>query len=159
MEENKLTLQEAHRTFAISFNGEVWDLLDRKERNPEDNARMLHLAHASCAHWKVAGNEVNQQRGEWMISRVNAVLGYPEAALRHAEKCLQLTREFPEKMEDFDVAFALEAMGRACAVGGDRENALRFIEEAQAAEELIKGDEDKKIFHEDFNGGDWNGMK
>lgn len=158
-DEKKLTLDEAHGAFAMEYNGKVWELLEKEDRTSEDDMRMLHLAHASCTHWLSAGTEVHHQRGEWMISRVNAVLGYSEAALRHAKKCLELAEDNPEKMEDFDRAFAFEAVARAYAIGNDRDMALKFIKKAETAGKAIKGKEDREIFEGDFNGGNWNGLR
>jgi hypothetical protein len=90
-DEKAYTEAEAHRLFAIQFNAQTWDLLDKTERNKEEEELMVYSAHASCRHWLEAGAGVNHQRGEWMISRVYAVLGLGDSALRHAERCLELT--------------------------------------------------------------------
>jgi hypothetical protein len=61
-------------------------------------------------------------------------------------------------MEDFDFAFAYEAIARAYAVNGDKAEAKRFIQTAQKAGEAIKEKEDKDIFFDELKGGDWNGV-
>ena len=159
MNAKKITIEEAQKAFAAGYNGKVWELLEKIDRSADDNIRMLHYAHASCAHWLSAGTEVNHQRGEWMISRVNAVLGYQEASLRHALVCLRLTEEHTDKMADFDVAFAYEAMARAHAAGNNREEALEYLKLAESAGKKIADNEDRKIFQDELNGGDWNGFK
>jgi tetratricopeptide (TPR) repeat protein len=159
MSEETYTEAEAHRFFAIQFNGQTWDLLDKPERSKEEDELMVYSAHASCRHWLEAGTGVHHQRGEWMIARVYSVLGLGEAALRHAERCLELTEEHADLVEDFDQAFAYESVARAHAVAGNREQALQYIELAHQAGEAIEADENKKIFVGDFDGGDWHGLR
>jgi hypothetical protein len=158
-EEKVYTEAEAHRHFAIRFNGMTWDLLDRADRTKEEDERMLYSAFASCRHWLEAGTGVHHQRGEWMIARVYSVLGLGEAAVRHANRCLDLTEEHAGEMEDFDKAFAYEAVARANAIAGNRGEALKYIELAEKAGEAIADEQDKEIFLGDFNGGDWAGLR
>ena len=150
---------EAHRHFAVQFNGMTWALLDKADRTPEEDELMLHSAFASCRHWLEAGTGVHHQRGEWMISRVYAVLGMGEQAVRHAQRCLELTEQYSGEMEGFDRAYAYEAMARANAVAGNREEALGYIGLAEEAGEAIANDENSAIFLGDFNGGEWRGLR
>jgi hypothetical protein len=158
-EEKAYTEAEAHRHFAIQFNGATWDLLDKAKRTKEEDERMLYSAFASCRHWLEAGTGVHHQRGEWMIARVYSVLGLGEPAMRHANRCLELTKEYASEMEDFDKAFAYEAVARANAIAGNRDEALRYIELAESAGEAIADEQNKEIFQGDFNGGNWAGLR
>jgi hypothetical protein len=158
-EEKVYTEAEAHRYFAVQFNGMTWDLLDKAGRTKEEDERMLYSAFASCRHWLEAGTGVHHQRGEWMIARVYSVLGLGEAAVRHANRCLELTEEHASEMEDFDKAFAYEAAARANAVAGNQGEALKYIELAERAGEAIADEQDKGIFVSDFNGGNWAGLR
>jgi tetratricopeptide (TPR) repeat protein len=158
-EDKTYTVPEAHRFFGIEFNGQVWGLLGKEGRSKEDAERMIYSAFASARHWLEAGTGVNHQRGEWMISHAYADLGIAEAALRHAQRCLELTEQHAEEMEDFDKAYAYEAVARALAISGDREEALRYIELADKAGQSIADPESKKYFESDFAGGDWAGLK
>jgi hypothetical protein len=158
MEEKSYTLDEAHLQFAKQANGTVWGLLDKKDRSPAEDGKMLHAAHASLFHWLHAGTALHHQRGEWLISRVHSVLGNGQEALRHAERCADLTRENADLMEDFDKAFALEAVARAHAVLGNRELAAKHIKLARKAGEAVADEENRSIFVQDFEGGDWHGL-
>jgi len=157
--EQKFTQAEAHWHFARQFNGQAWDLLEKIDRTPADNELMIHSAHASCRHWLEAGTGAHHQRGEWLISRVYAVLGLGEAALRHANRCLKLTETHADLLADFDRAFAYECMARAHATAGNAEDAKTYIDLAGQAGQSIADREDKKIFIDDFNGGNWFGLK
>jgi hypothetical protein len=157
--EKKYTEAEAHRFFAAGYFNKIWGLLDKPSRSKEEDELMVYYAHASTCHWLVAGSGLNHQRGEWMIARVYTVLGLTDMALRHAYRCLELTNQYADLMEDFDWAFAYECVARANGVAGKRDEALKYIALADEAGKVIKDEEDKKIFLSDFNAGQWNGMK
>jgi len=158
-DEKTFTESEAHLHFAKQYNGKTWGLLDKPDRTPEENETMLDFAHASLAHWRVAGTAVHQQRGEWMIARVQTVLGNGEAALRHARRVADLTESRKSEMSDFDFAFAHECLARAWALNGEKVEARKFLALAQTAGEAIADKEDRDIFFADFNGGNWFGLK
>ena len=86
-------------------------------------------------------------------------MGMGESALRHARRCRELTDEYAELMEDFDRAYALECMGRANAVPGNREEALRYVGLAEKLGAAIKDEESQKIFRGDLDSGNWAGVK
>ena len=153
------TVQEAHKHFAQSTNGRVWELLQKHNRSSAENDEMLYDAYACAYHWKFAGSAVHQQRGEWLISRVHIVLGHGAEALRHAQRCFELTEANRELMQDFDISYAFEGMARAQAMLGDEKIAKEFYELAQQAGNAIADGEDRSIFMGDFYGGDWFGLK
>lgn len=157
-EEQKFTLPEPHRHFAVQLNGETWALLDKTERTPEEEERMLYAVFASGYHWLKAGTPLNWQRSEWLIARVYGVLGRVEEALRHARRCLELTEAYPDLMEDFDFAFAYEEMARALALTGQRDEAATYYERAAAAGTQIADAEDRQIFEADFHSGNWGAL-
>jgi hypothetical protein len=157
-DDKRFTETEAHRHFAASLNGRVWQLLEKKDRSSEDDELMVHAAHASCLHWLEIGTGLHQQRGEWLIARVYASLGHAEAALRHANRCIELTERYTEMMEDYDRAYAFEGLARAYAVAGRRQDAARFREKASEAGEAIEDPEAKTYFVGDLAWGDWHGI-
>jgi hypothetical protein len=158
-EEKTYTLSQAQLHFAVDFHSRTWELLDKKKRTEDENARMLDYAYASLAHWLAAGTVVRHQRGEWMLARVYAVLGEGAPALQHAHRCLELLNSHEGEMKDFDFAFAYEAVARAFAISGDLSQAEKFIEKAQTAGKAIVEKEDREVFFTEFNGGSWNGLK
>ena len=160
MSENEtFTEAEAHLHFAKQFNGKTWELLDKQERIQEENELLVDYAHASLAHWRTAGTGVHLQRGAWMLARVNTVLGHAQMALQHAGHCLELTELHKDELSDFDFAFAYECMARAQALAGNQAEAQKYIEMADKAGAAIKDEEDCQIFIDDFNGGEWYGLK
>ena len=155
VEKTQFTLDEAHLHFAKFLNGETWNLLDKENRTVEDNELMLAAAFASYYHWLYAGKEVHRQRGEYMIARAYLALGNLQEALSHATRCLELTDQFKEQMEDFDVAFAYEIVARANAAMGQLDTACEYKEKAQFAGKMIKDEENRNIFFDDLNSGSW----
>jgi hypothetical protein len=109
---------------------------------------MIHTAHASRFHWGEVGGPEHRARGEWQCSRVYSVLGRDEPAIHHARRCLEICQE--HAIGDWDLAFAYEALARAHAVAGDRDEADRYKELARGAGNAIADTEDREVFDADF---------
>ena len=62
-------------------------------------------------------------------------------------------------MADFDIAFAYEGVARAYALGGNQQEAKKYLQLASAAGEAIADPEDKEIFVGDLEGGEWHGIR
>ncbi len=154
--ERQFTEAQAHRHFAISLNNLVWSLLEKSDRSDEDCDTMVHAAHASCYHWMIAGTAENRTRGEWLISRVYAVLGSPEPALHHALAALDACTD--NHLAGFDLAYAHEACARAYAANGEEEECRKYGEQAVALGEKIEGDEDRRLFFSDLRVEPWFGL-
>ncbi|MFC2028343.1 hypothetical protein ACFLTX_00260 [Chloroflexota bacterium] len=150
---------EAERFFAVRYHGMTWDLLEKKDRDLEEDEKMIDYAHSSLAHWRKAGKEINLQRGYWLLSRVYTTLKLSEPALKYAKRCLQETHDHPDQMEDFDVAFAYEAMARSNAVCGDRKGFQKNFQLAEETGNSIKKGDDREYFQSDLKAGDWFGYK
>ncbi|WP_244671198.1 hypothetical protein [Bacillus sp. NTK034] len=148
MAQPALIEKDEHKKIAISLFNKVWDLMENPDRTDEEDHEMIHMAHASCYHWGVAGQPVNLSRGEWQISRVYTVLNRAEPALFHAKRNLEIC--LSNKIGDFDLAFSYEALARAYKLAGDEENAHQYKKLAcEAAEEIAK-EGDKKVVLNDL---------
>ena len=160
MEKNQtFTLSEAHLSFAKSLNNMAWDLLQKPNRSKSDEEMMVYAVHASAYHWLQVGSGLNHQRAEWLIAHVYTDLQLTDEALRHAARCLELTHEFEDLMEDFDWAYAYEGLARAYALDGRPDEARQFLQLAEEKGKSIQNEEDQSIFLGDFNGGNWYGVK
>jgi len=158
-EEKTFTEVEAQLHFAKQFNGKAWELLDKQDRSQEENELLVDYAHASLAHWRTAGTGAHLQRGVWMLARVYTVLGNAQMSIQYAERCLELTEQYKDQLSDFDFAFANECMARAQALAGNQAEAQKYIGMADKAGTTIKDEEDRQIFIDDFNGGEWYGAR
>ncbi len=143
-EEKKYSEKEAHKKFAVGLFNLVWSLIDKKDRTKEEDDKMVHAAHASRFHWGEIGTPLEFERGEWQISRVYSVLSRPQQALYHAQTCLGICQF--NNIGDWDIAFAYEAMARAHATAGQKEECARFLKLAREAGEQIKEKGDKDYF-------------
>ena len=156
-EKEKHSLEECHKKSAVDCFNLAWSLLEKKDRSKGEDDKMVHAAHASRFHWGEIGEPVHFERGEWQISRVYAVLNRPHAALYHAERCLEICKE--NNIEDFDIAFAHEAVARANAASGNKAEFEKHYRLAKQTGEKVAGKEDKDYFLGDLESGPWYGMK
>ena len=138
------------RQLGVELYNSSWALLEKAERTPAEDDELLHQAHASTYHWLEAPEcePKNRARGEWLCSRVYSVVGRAEPALHHARRCLAIVESHPENMEDWDVAFAYEALARASSVAGRSEDAERFAQHARKAVAAVADPEDREHVEE-----------
>ncbi len=136
--------RDFHRKFAVDCFNNTWALIEKADRTPEDDERMIHMSHASRFHWGEIGTHLNFARGDWQISRVYAILGQGQNALTYANNCLQLCID--NEIGDFDLAFAYEAAARAFAVLGDTKMIEKNLELAKKAGDTITKEDDRTYF-------------
>ena len=139
-----------HRALGVELFNRTWSLLERQDRTADDDAELIHCAHASAYHWLQVGTAANRSRSEWQCSRVHAVLGRPAQALYHARRCLGLVEEHPDEMEDWDLAAAYEALARAHLAAGGRAEAARFASLGRAAAAGVADAEDRAVVEADL---------
>jgi hypothetical protein len=135
---------EKHKSIAIELFNRTWDLIDKKNRNQAETDQMINAAHASRYHWEIAGQAVNLARGEWLISRVYALLNRSEPCLYHASRCLEITLE--NDLKDFDLAFAYEAMARATHISRNEVQSAKYLTLAEKAGVQIQDADDQNYF-------------
>ena len=151
--------QKMHHYMGIEMNIQTWNLLGKENRNEQDDVRMINYSKASLYHWRKSHKyeSVNEQRGQWMLSRVYAVLGKGKEALSYANEVSRLTNE--QDLKDFDLAYSYEALARANAALGNKKECAKWLEKAQEAGTLIQAEEDKKYFVTDLKSAPWFGCK
>ena len=138
-----------HRQLGVDLFNHTWTLLDKSDRSTDEDDAMLNAAHASRWHWSQASAEAKHQaRGEWQLARVYAVLGRGEPAIYHAQRCLAWCER--GEVEDWDVAFAYEALARAHGVAGMSEEAESEQAARARAGDAIADPEDREHFDKDY---------
>ena len=143
--------REAHRRLGVDLFNKTWTLLEQEGRSPDDDDELLHCAHASAYHWlQAGGTDANRARSQWQCSRAHVVLGQPEGALHHAERCLAIVEASPAEMEEFDLPFAYEALARAHALAGNAAESRRWLELGRAEAEKIADEDDRAIVDADL---------
>ena len=139
---------DEHRALGVELYNTTWELL---EGGAAPDA-VVDTAHASAFHWSLAAGATaaNRARSQWLCSHVYAVLGRPEPALYHAERCLALVQGTPDEMEEFDLPAAYEALARAHAVAGRSEEARRFLAVGRAEISTIADAENREHLESQF---------
>jgi DNA-binding transcriptional MerR regulator len=140
--------RERHKYWAKTLFNDTWRLMEKEDRTPDEDAQMIHQTHASAYHWLQVGTPENFARSHWQCSRVYCVLGRAEPALYHAKFVLDICQR--HGIGDWDLAFAYEALARAHAVAGDKEEARRWVEQARLASVDIAADEEREILLSDL---------
>jgi DNA-binding transcriptional MerR regulator len=138
-----------HRHWGKTLFNDVWRLLEKEDRTPDDDALMVHQVHASTWHWLQCGTANNAARGEWICSRVYCVLGHAEPALYHARRVLDICQR--NGIGDWDLGFAYEALARAHSVAGDYAEARRWVEQGRLASEDVAEDDDRELLLSDLD--------
>ena len=150
--------EQMQETFATALNAVTWALLRKPDRTSEENEKMLYAAFASAYHHAETGTTVDHQRAEWLIARVYAVLGNGPEALRHAQRCKDLTDKYSDDMADYDRAFAFEALARAHVVGGQPDEAAQYRKLGDEGGKAIADEQSRKVFQDELAYGDWKGI-
>ena len=153
--------RELHRYFGVELNNETWDLLEQiDETSPlADQERVLYGAYAACLHWLEAGNEANHARGEHLIARVALRIGRVELGLAHARRCLQLVQDHADQMADWDEPFAREALARALAATGSRDQARAELRRVEELTQQVAGDGDREVLLTELGKEPWFGLR
>jgi DNA-binding transcriptional MerR regulator len=141
---------ETERRLGVDLFNKTWTLMEKTDRTVEENDEMIHCAHASAYQWMQVGTQANRARSEWQCSRVHAILGHVEPALRHARRCLELVEGTPDDMKDWDLPAAYEALARAHMVADEVEETRRFVELGRAATAKIEDEDDRAVIEADF---------
>lgn len=138
-----------HRRLGVDlFNG-TWALMQKADRSPDDDLSMLSMTYASAYHWGQTGaGPEHRVRSQWQISRVHTVLGQGDAALYHALACVRICGE--HGIGDWDVAFAHEAVARACRTLGDEEQCAAEVAIAEGLGADIADPEDRELLEQDL---------
>jgi len=135
------------RWFGSELNNVTWDLVDNglSESSPRtDQEQALYGAYAAAYHWKQAGTVANHGRAEHLIATVAVAIGMLDVAKRHADRYAELIASHPEAFEDWDRAFAAEAVARVASRSG-RGDAAELKAEAHRLADAVADGQDREI--------------
>lgn len=141
-------LEQWHRTFAPRAFNEAWAFLDSVEPTRSEEEDMLAATFAQRYHWYVVGTPRHRAIADWQVSRVAAVLGYADLALRFGERSLALCLD--NDLDAFVTGFAHEAIARAAADVDDLDMFTEHLEAAKAKLAEIEDPEDREILEADL---------
>jgi hypothetical protein len=140
----------AHKYFSAHCFNRTWELLDKPDRTPEEDERMIRLSLASHWHWtqRADCNATNTSVAHWQTSRVYAVLKMADNARRYAHLALAACEA--EGILPFCRGYAYEALARAEWVAGNTGETEAAIERAREAAETIPDLDTRKRLLEDL---------
>ena len=120
----------AVRALAVGGNNLAEYLEEHTQRTPAQTRGMLRAAESALVNWQRCGNWMNDERAAFRLARSLMLAGQPEAAVRHAERCLKVCLEHDAPFEAF---FAHSVLAQARHAAGDHAGAHA----ARAAAETV----------------------
>jgi len=140
----------AHKYYSANCFNQAWDLIDKEQRTPEEDEQMIRLTHASFYHWTQRSDYsiTSASIGYWQASRIYAILGQSENAARYGNLCLDVSQE--EGVQPFFLGFAYEALARAAAAAGNRQDMAAYLDKAKSAADEVQKADDRKMLLADL---------
>ena len=145
-------LAVAQRWFAVELNNLAWDLVETATLSEAQAQRMIHAAHAACYFWIEAGDLLNHLRAQNLLATAYAKAGRGEAAVYHAEKCVDLSLEAGDTQTDFDRAVAYGCADSACRAAGKIELARNYRAQAVELSRKLTDADEKSVFDRLYGG-------
>ena len=123
---------------------------DEEQRTPEDDEQMIRLSHASHFHWTQRPDYTTTSAsiGYWQTSRIYAILDQAENAMRYGNLCLEASQA--EGVPPFFLGYAYEALARAAAVSGNRQEMDDYLDKAKDTAKHIEKVDERKMLVDDL---------
>src|SRR5574337_1425149 len=105
------------RRLGSEANNRGWALAEKPSRTPDEDAEMLHAAHAARYLWSKIGTDRNFALADLLLGQVHALLGHAHPASEYAERAF--AHFTSHQSEAWELAFAYAVQANAAAVSGD----------------------------------------
>lgn len=141
-------LTVAHKHFSAWCFNRAWELVEKPERTEAEDRLMEALSHASIFHWisRPDCTDKNLAVGYWQASRVQALIGNAQEAIRHARTCLGYSTD----LEPFHLGYAYEALARAAGLMNDAANSTAYLDRAESLAEQVPDERDRQLLAGDL---------
>jgi len=130
------------------YTSKVWEFFFKDSLSVSEKDMILNLAHGAALIYSEHGENLDNVRSMWMLSRVYSISGWGEIALHFAQKGLTLCDE--HELGAFPRAFAHESAARACALIGDKDNCRLHLKKAGDYGNEVTGEMEKQSLMEDL---------
>ncbi len=142
--------EKAYEHFSVSCFNQAWNLIDKKDRTPDEDERMLQLAMSSAWHWsqRTDCKPQNLSIAYWQISRVHALCGRCEEAIRYGKLCLNVSQG--EDVDLLALGFAYEALARGEMIARNEAQMKLWLTKANEVAENIPEEDTKKMLLDDL---------
>jgi hypothetical protein len=109
---------------------------------------MEALSHASIFHWisRPDCTDKNLSVGYWQASRIQALIGNAQEAIRHARTCLG----YSANLEPFYLGYAYEALARAAGLMNNAANLADYLDRAESLAEQVPDEQDRQLLAADL---------
>jgi hypothetical protein len=143
-------LTAAHRFLSADCFNRCWALIDKADRTLAEDEEMIRLTMASHFHWTHRPDYGPKEASiaHWQASRVYALLGRAQEALRYAGYALEAARA--EGVPPFYTGSSHEAMARAEAVAGNAEAMAAHRREAERVARSLDDPEERQMILDDL---------
>ncbi|MBA8889894.1 hypothetical protein FHW12_004141 [Dokdonella fugitiva] len=117
------------RRLASQANNRAWTLAEMPQRSTDEDAQMLHAAHAAMYFWTIVGTPDNHAHAALLLAHVYALLKRPESAAQ----CLgEAWPHFTQPdLAPWELAFAHAVAANVAAAKGDAATHARHYAEAK----------------------------
>jgi hypothetical protein len=149
--ESKPTEEETQlwcRRLGSQANNRAWALAEQAARTAQEDAEMLHAAHASRHLWSKVGTERNLALADVLLGHVHALLGSGSSAMRYAGDALDYFSS--HQSEAWELAFAHAALANAAHAAGHNELHREHYARAVEVANTMASEEDRKVFDASF---------
>lgn len=138
-------VDDAHKFFSAYCFNRAWELIEKDVRTPEEDEEMVRLSQASHWHWtqREEYGASNASIAYWQTSRIYALLGQPENARRYGQLCLEASEG--GDLGPFFLGYAFEALARAEAISGNKQQKETYLQKARQSGEQITDNEDRQL--------------
>ena len=151
MENDEQKIIDGHKKFGPDLCMLAWELIEKKDRTPEESDTMLNAVHASAYHWSQLKGHVDDNRwkhsfaiSHHQIALVYVEIGNATQALYHAHRCLEYFQKYG--VGGFPDAYGYDVLARAYNLIGDVKNRNDAIRKAIDAGNRIE----EKQFRDSF---------
>lgn len=150
-------ISQTHLIFGPDLYMKTWELLEKKDRTPEETDELLHTAHASAYHWSKLEGLVDDEKWRHsfaiahnQLTYVYIELGNAFQAYYHAKRCLDYFEKYGEG--GFPKAYGYECLARTYDLIGDSRNRDDAIRKAIEAGNKIEDEQFRTSFFEELAG-------
>ena len=137
------------RKLGSEANNRGWALAEKPSRTPDEDAEMLHAAHAARYLWSKIGTDRNFALADLLLGQVHALLGHAHPATEYAEKAFAYFTS--HRSEAWELAFAYAVQANAAAVSGNSSLHRKSYARATELADALTNPEDRKIVDATLN--------
>ncbi len=150
MAQAEFDIEAAHKFFSAQCFNAAWDLMEKSQRTAEEDEQMLRLSLVSHWHWTQRNDYTakTQSIAHWQTARIYALLAQADNARRYAQLCLQASQS--QDVPPLYLAYAYEALARAAAVAGNKQEMALYLDEARQIANTITESDSKQQLLDDL---------